>query len=111
MFAFLEVNVWDVPMPTWVKSKGTDTSFRASWALLANWTLFSPFLIIKRDDGNKVVVIPRAGNSVDAIPIADDIPVLLSVCAYDTSSPVTKKWFGNVIVFAVTFTTSDVEPS
>ena len=58
-----------------------------------------------------MVVIPRAGNSVDAIPIADDTPVLLSVCAYDTSSPVTKKWFGNVIVFAVTFITSDVDPS
>ena len=65
----------------------------------------------KSDDGNNVVVIPRAGNDVDAIPIADETPVLLSVCAYDTSSPDTKKWFGRVIVFAVTFTTSDVDPS
>ena len=47
--------------------------------------------MMKKDDGNKVVVIPSAGNSVDAIPMADDIPVHLSVCAYDTSSPVTKK--------------------
>ena len=47
--------------------------------------------MIKSDDGNSVVVIPSAGNDVDAIPIADEIPVLLSVCAYDTSSPVTKK--------------------
>ena len=66
---------------------------------------------MKRDDGNKVVVIPKAGNSVEAIPIADEIPVLLSVWAYDTSSPVTKKWFGKEIVFVVTLTTSDVDPS
>ena len=46
---------------------------------------------MKSDDGNNVVVIPRAGNDVEAMPIADEMPVLLSVCAYDTSSPVTKK--------------------
>ena len=46
---------------------------------------------MKSDDGNNVVVIPRAGNSVDAICMADDTPVLLSVCAYETSSPLTKK--------------------
>ena len=47
--------------------------------------------MIKSDDGNNVVVIPRAGNSVDAICMAEDTPVLRSVCAYDTSSPDTKK--------------------
>ena len=46
---------------------------------------------MKSDDGNNVVVIPRAGNSVDAICMADDTPVLLSVCAYATSSQITKK--------------------
>ena len=56
-----------------------------------------------------MVVIPREGNDVEAIPIADETPVLRSVCAYDTSSPLTKKWFGNVIVFAVTLTTSDAD--
>ena len=58
-----------------------------------------------------MVVIPREGNDVEAIPIADETPVLRSVCAYDTSSPDTNKWCGNVIVFAVTFTISDGDPS
>ena len=99
------MNECDVPIPTCVKSNGTATSFNASWALLANWILSSPFLITKSDDGSNVVVIPREGNDVEAIPIADETPVLRSVCAYDTSSPLTKKWFGNVIVFAVTLPT------
>ena len=43
------------------------------------------------DVGNIVVVIPRAGYCVDAICMADDTTVLLSVCAYETSSPLTKK--------------------
>ena len=38
--------------------------------------------MIKSDDGSSVVVIPSAGNDVDAIPIADEIPVLLSAVSY-----------------------------
>ena len=66
---------------------------------------------MNNEDGNNDVVIPKDGNEVDAIPIADEIPVLLSVCAYDTSSPLTKKWLGKVIVLFVISTTVEVDPS
>ena len=44
---------------------------------------------VKRVTRDNIIV--DIGNDVEAIPIADDSPVLRSVCAYDTSSPLTKK--------------------
>ena len=93
-FWFIEVNLWNVPIPTLVISKTSGTDLRASSALLASLTLFISTFTIKTLSGNLLVVpTPTDGKLVDAIPIAFavTIPVILLELEYLTCSPVTKK--------------------
>ena len=91
-FWFIEVNLWNVPIPTLVISKTSGTDLRASSALLASLTLFISTFTIKTLSGN-LLVVPTPTKLVDAIPIAFAVtmPVILLELEYLTCSPVTKK--------------------
>ena len=68
-FWFFEVKLWDVPIPTLVKSSGTAIALSASSADLANLILLSLCLMTNTDVGNWVVD-PTPTKVVLAIPIA-----------------------------------------
>ena len=114
MFWFLLIKLCDVPTPTELISKGTAIDFSAFSADAASLTKLPLTLIIKTDDGVYVIVAPRPGKNVAAIPMASVVaptpvvvhPTIGCFIEYSTSSPVTKKWFGILIVLFVRFTMS-----
>ena len=97
-FLFVATNLCDVPIPTLVKLIASGTGFNAFSALDAILILSSVTLTTNKSPGSEVVV-PIPTNEVLEIPIAmvDPAPAWL----YSIFSPVTKKWFGRVIVFVV----------
>ena len=87
-FWFIETNLWDVPIPTLVKSTLLTTPIRASFAVAASLILSSVILTANTDDGNLSVVPTPTNPSVDAIPSAWVVPA--PAWMYWSSSPVTK---------------------
>ena len=125
VFWFLLIKLCDVPIPTAVISKGTAIDFNAFSADAASLTKLSLTLIINAEFGMWVKVAPRltwpwtAGKKVAAIPIESVVaptpvvvhPTIGCFIRYSTSSPVTKKWFGMLMVLFVTLIISVLDPS
>ena len=107
-FLFVATNLCEVPIPTLVMSTASGTGFSAFSALEAILISSSFTLTTNKSDGIKVVV-PTPTNEVLAIPIAMVDPA--PACLYSIFSPVTKKWFGSVIVFVVKLITLESLPS
>ena len=84
----METNLWDVPIPTWVKSTLFAIPINAFWAVSASFILSSLSLIAKTLEGNLSVVPTPTNPSVEAIPIAWLVPAPAWI--YWSSSPVTK---------------------
>ena len=107
-FWFLAINLWDVPIPTWVISNVSGTIFKAFSALDANLTLSSLTLTMKIFSGS-LSVLPTPTNVVVPIPIDWVVPAPAWI--YFTLSPVTKKWFGSLIVLLETLTIDEALPT
>ena len=95
-FWFVDTNLWLVPIPTLVRSNVLGTLLNAFSAVFASLIVSSLTLTTKTSSGNSVV-FPTPAKLLWAIPIADPI---LPTCLYLIVSPVTKKWFGILIVSA-----------
>ena len=102
-FAFwlIAANLADVPTPTVVMPRVTGTCASAFSAVVHNLTLSSLTLNMNTSPGNLSVVPTPTNPSVVSTPIACVAPAPAWI--YFTFSPVTKKWFGNRIVFVVVF--------
>ena len=100
-FAFwlIAANLADVPTPTVVIPRVTGTCASAFSAVVHNLTVSSLTLNMKTSPGNLSVVPIPTNSSVVSIPMAWVVPAPAWI--YFTFSPVTKKWFGNLIVFWV----------
>ena len=121
VFWFLLIKLCEDPIPTEVRFKGTAIDLSASSADLASLTKLSLTLIMKALSGiyDTVVIPVGISNAVLAIPIESVVaptpvvvhPTMGCLIRYSTSSPVTKKWLGILIVSFVKLTTSVLDPS
>ena len=109
-FAFwlVATNLWDVPIPTLSSSTAIGTALSALVALAATLIVLSSTLIAKISSPGKNVLFPTPENDVVAIPIAE---VTSPTWAYSIFSPLTKKWFGIVIVLSVRLITFESFPT
>ena len=107
-FWLVDTNLWDEPIPTLVMFNASGITLRAFSALDANLIVSSLILITYTSPGT-LVVVPIPTKDVEAIPIACVAPI--PAWMYSTFSPLTKKWFGKVIVLDPTLTTVEALPT
>jgi len=108
-FWFVDTILWRaVPIPILVISRDLGIILSASSALLANFIVFSSDLTIYTSSGN-LSVKPIPTKLVVAIPIEFSDPII--PVSYLTNSPLTKKWFGIVIVLLIILTIVELSPS
>ena len=121
VFWFLLIKLCEDPIPTEVKSNGTAIDLSAFSADDASLTKLSLTLIIKALSGMYETVTIPVGitNVLAAIPIESVVaptpvvvhPTIGCFIRYSTSSPVTKKWLGILIVLFVRLTISVLDQS
>ena len=102
-FWLVEINLWDVPIPTLSSSTICGIDLSAFSALVAILMLLSSTLTANRLSPGKNVVLAAPTNVVVAIPTADEA---VPTWTYLIFSPLTKKWFGILIALVVTLTIS-----
>ena len=109
-FAFwlVEINLWDVPIPTLSNSTTCGIDLSAFSALDAILILLSSTLTAKIFSPGKKVVFAAPTKVVVVIPRADDA---VPTWTYLSFSPLTKKWSGILIVFALISTIELLLPS
>ena len=97
-FWFVATNLCDVPIPTLSSSTIWGIDLSAFSELVAILILLSSTLTTNKFSSGKKVVFAEPTKLAVAIPTAD---VAVPTWLYFTFSPLTKKWFGILIVFVV----------